>query len=56
MAIEPLALHNIFRVLAQLSEQLKANRDPQTRLELMKQMRMLLADADKIVSGETGEN
>ena len=55
MVTENPALQNILQVLTQLSEQLSHAHKPQTRLELLKQMRMLLADADKIIGSEMGE-
>jgi len=51
---ENLALQNIFQSLGQFSEQLRHAHEPQTRLELLKQMRMLLGDADKIIEDEMG--
>ena len=51
---ENLALQNIFQNLGQLSEQVRHAREPQTRLDLLKQMRTLLGDADKIIGDEMG--
>jgi hypothetical protein len=55
MVTENPALENILQALSQLFQQLEHAHKPQTRLELLKQMRMLLADADKIIGSEMGE-
>lgn len=54
--IESPALHGIFQSLNQLSNQLRECRDPQMRVELLREMRMLLGDADKIITSEMGDN
>jgi hypothetical protein len=48
------SLHTILQLLGQLSGQLSRSHDSATRLELLKQIHMLLADADKIVESEMG--
>ena len=55
MVTENLALQPILQALSQLAEQLRHAREPHMRLELLKQMRMLLGDADKIIGSEMGE-
>jgi hypothetical protein len=55
MVTENPALQNILQALSRLFQQLEHAHKPQTRLELLKQMRMLLADADKIIGSELGE-
>jgi hypothetical protein len=49
------ALHKMFEDLNRLSERLRNCRDPEVRVELLKQMRLLLGDADKIIDSEMGD-
>jgi hypothetical protein len=52
MVIESPPLQNILQTLSQLSEELRQSDDPPKRLAVLRQMRMLLGDADKIVDSE----
>jgi hypothetical protein len=49
-------LQSILQVLHQLSERLHGSSDPKERLELLREMRLLLGDADKIIGSEMGED
>jgi hypothetical protein len=49
------ALHKIFQDLNRLSKRLKECHDPNLRLHLLKEMRLFLGDADKIIDNEMGD-
>ena len=56
MVIESPALKNILQTLTDLSEELRNSHDPAKRMALLRQMRMLLGDANKIIASEMGED
>lgn len=49
-------LQSILQVLHQLSERLHGTNGPQDRVKLLREMRLLLGDADKIIGSEMGED
>jgi hypothetical protein len=54
--IERSALQSILHEVYRLSEKVHRTSEPRQRVELLKQIRMLLGDADKIISSEMGDN
>ena len=56
MVIESPALQNLVQSLGDLSEELRNSHDPAKRMALLRQMRMLLGDANKIIASEMGED
>jgi hypothetical protein len=56
MKTESPLLQSLLQVLHQLSERLHEASDPNERLELLREMRLLLGDADKIIGSEMGED
>ena len=55
MTIRSTAFNNILEDLGQLSEEFKATNDSVKRLAILKQMRLLIADVDKIIESEMGD-
>ena len=49
-------LQSILQVLHELSKRLHQTKDPEVRHELLREMRLLLGDTDKIVRNEMGED
>jgi len=49
------ALHFIFQSLSQLTQQMHECTDPTKRQALLRQVRLLLSDADKIIGSEMGD-
>jgi hypothetical protein len=56
MVIESPALQNLVQSLGDLSEELRNSHDRAKRMALLRQMRMLLGDANKIIASEMGED
>jgi hypothetical protein len=56
MITESPGLQNILQSLADLSGELCNSHDYVKRMALLRQMRMLLADADKILASEMGKD
>ena len=52
MMIRSPALGNILEAFGQLSEELNATYDTVKRLAILKQMRLLIGDVDKIIRSE----
>jgi hypothetical protein len=50
------ALQAILQDFTELAEKLRETADPAARLGLLRQMCMLLGDADKIIGSEMGED
>lgn len=53
--INPTAFYDILGRLGELSEDLNATNDHMKRLAILKQMRLLIADVDKIIESEMGD-
>ena len=56
MATGCFALQTILQNLARLSKQLPATPDHTARMDMLKQMHLLLGDADKIIHSEMGDD
>jgi hypothetical protein len=56
MVAESLALQAIFQELNRLPQRLRQANTLEERVQLLKEMRLLLGDADKIIGSEMGDN
>jgi hypothetical protein len=52
MSVSSASLHAIAEQLATLNNPLRNNTDPESRRDLLRTFRLLLAEADKIIAGE----